>query len=88
MIVVGNEGDDKLQKFADKAELILVLRTVDCLQAVLNIIPMQELSYLKNFKKNNKLHVQHIYSFFFDLYYGRRTSHASSDYLLHPTAAE
>lgn len=45
MIIIGTEGDEEIVKFADKAELILVPKTVDCLQSVLNIIPMQLLSY-------------------------------------------
>lgn len=45
MIIIGVEGDEEIEKYSEKAELILVPKTVDCLQAVLNIIPMQLLSY-------------------------------------------
>lgn len=45
MIIVGIEGDTEIEKYSEKAELILVPKTVDCLQSVLNIIPMQLLSY-------------------------------------------
>lgn len=45
MIIIGTEGDTELEKFADKAELILVPDTVDCLQCIVSIIPMQLLSY-------------------------------------------
>lgn len=45
MIIIGTEGDAEIQKFSDKAELVLVPETVDCLQPVLGIIPMQLLSY-------------------------------------------
>lgn len=45
MMIIGTEGDAEIEKFGDKAELILVPETVDCLQCVLGIIPMQLLSY-------------------------------------------
>lgn len=45
MIIVGTEGDAEIERYREKAELILVPKSVDCLQAVLNIIPMQLLSY-------------------------------------------
>lgn len=45
MILVGTQGDKDIEMFSDKAELVLVPETVDCLQAVLSIIPMQLLSY-------------------------------------------
>lgn len=45
MIIIGTEGDSDIEKFGDKAKLILVPQTVDCLQCVLSIIPMQLLSY-------------------------------------------
>lgn len=45
MIIIGTEGDSDIEKFQDKAELVLVPQTVDCLQCVLSIIPMQLLSY-------------------------------------------
>lgn len=45
MLIIGTEGDAEVERFADKAELILVPETVDCLQCVLSIIPMQLLSY-------------------------------------------
>ncbi|KAI0564700.1 Glutamine amidotransferase [Gracilaria domingensis] len=45
MIIIGTEGDKNLETFSEKAELILVPNTVDCLQCVLSIIPMQLLSY-------------------------------------------
>lgn len=45
MIIIGTEGDSEIAKFADRAELVLVPKTVDCLQSVLSIIPMQLLSY-------------------------------------------
>lgn len=45
MLIIGTEGDTEIEKFAKKAELVLVPRTVDCLQCVLSIIPMQLLSY-------------------------------------------
>lgn len=45
MMIIGTEGDTEIEKFGDKAELILVPETVDCLQCVLGIIPMQLLSY-------------------------------------------
>lgn len=45
MIIIGTEGDSNLEAFRDKAQLVLVPQTVDCLQCVLSIIPMQLLSY-------------------------------------------
>lgn len=45
MIIIGTEGDVEIEKYREKAELILVPNTVDCLQNVLTIIPMQLLSY-------------------------------------------
>ncbi|CAN8065995.1 unnamed protein product [Agarophyton chilense] len=45
MIIIGTEGDKDIETFSDKAELICVPKTVDCLQCVLSIIPMQLLSY-------------------------------------------
>lgn len=45
MIIVGVKGDSEIERYSRDAELILVPKTVDCLQAVLNIIPMQLLSY-------------------------------------------
>lgn len=45
MIIIGTEGDAEIEKYSEKAELILVPNTVDCLQGVLSIIPMQLLSY-------------------------------------------
>eukprot|EP00177_Eucheuma_denticulatum_P005478 GFKZ01009956.1.p1 GENE.GFKZ01009956.1~~GFKZ01009956.1.p1 ORF type:complete len:697 (+),score=87.86 GFKZ01009956.1:323-2413(+) len=45
MMIIGTEGDKDIEQFGDRAELILVPETVDCLQCVLGIIPMQLLSY-------------------------------------------
>ena len=45
MLIVGTEGDSEIEKFSDKVELVQVPKTVDCLQCVLAIIPMQLLSY-------------------------------------------
>lgn len=45
MMIIGTEGDTEIERFGDRAELILVPETVDCLQCVLGIIPMQLLSY-------------------------------------------
>lgn len=45
MMIIGTEGDKEIEQFGDRAELILVPETVDCLQCVLGIIPMQLLSY-------------------------------------------
>lgn len=41
-IIVANEGDEGM---TDEAKVIRVPRTVDCLQGLLNIIPLQLLSY-------------------------------------------
>lgn len=45
MLIVGTIGDEEIAKFSDKAELVLVPETVDCLQCILSILPMQLLSY-------------------------------------------
>lgn len=45
MLIIGTEGDEEIKRFSEKAELVLVPKTVDCLQCILNIIPMQLLSY-------------------------------------------
>lgn len=45
MLIIGTEGDEEIEKFRDRTELVLVPQTVDCLQCVLSIIPMQLLSY-------------------------------------------
>eukprot|EP00178_Gracilaria_changii_P028265 TRINITY_DN981_c0_g1_i1.p1 TRINITY_DN981_c0_g1~~TRINITY_DN981_c0_g1_i1.p1 ORF type:complete len:703 (-),score=111.60 TRINITY_DN981_c0_g1_i1:1572-3680(-) len=45
MIIIGTHGDKNLDSFSEKAELVFVPKTVDCLQCVLSIIPMQLLSY-------------------------------------------
>jgi glucosamine--fructose-6-phosphate aminotransferase (isomerizing) len=41
-IIVANDGDEGID---DEAKVIRVPRTVDCLQGLLNIIPLQLLSY-------------------------------------------
>eukprot|EP00172_Hildenbrandia_rubra_P001540 Plantae.Rhodophyta-Hildenbrandia_rubra.ctg21057.p1 GENE.Plantae.Rhodophyta-Hildenbrandia_rubra.ctg21057~~Plantae.Rhodophyta-Hildenbrandia_rubra.ctg21057.p1 ORF type:complete len:702 (-),score=123.08 Plantae.Rhodophyta-Hildenbrandia_rubra.ctg21057:176-2281(-) len=45
MIIVATEGDEEISKFSDKAEILFVPETVDCLQCILSIVPMQMLSY-------------------------------------------
>ncbi|GAB0493038.1 hypothetical protein MMPV_004310 [Pyropia vietnamensis] len=45
MIIVGCVGDAEVMRYKDSATLVLVPRVVDCLQCVLNIVPMQLLSY-------------------------------------------
>ena len=45
MIIVSTKGDEEVRKFGDKAEILQVPETVDCLQCILSIIPMQLLSY-------------------------------------------
>lgn len=45
MLIVGTEGDAEIVKFSDRADVVQVPQTVDCLQCVLGIIPMQLLSY-------------------------------------------
>ncbi|CAG9466000.1 unnamed protein product [Pedinophyceae sp. YPF-701] len=46
LIVICNEGDDEVATYAgDKARYIRVPQTVDCLQGVINVIPLQLLSY-------------------------------------------
>ena len=42
-IIVANEGDEGIED--DAAKVIRVPKTVDCLQGLLNIIPLQLLSY-------------------------------------------
>ena len=37
-IILANDGDDSI---TDEAKVIRVPRTVDCLQALLNIVPLQ-----------------------------------------------
>jgi len=45
MIIVGCDGDAEVMRYKDSATLVLVPQVVDCLQCVLNIVPMQLLSY-------------------------------------------
>ena len=45
LIIVSTKGDEYISKFRAKAEILEVPETVDCLQCVLSIIPMQLLSY-------------------------------------------
>jgi glutamine---fructose-6-phosphate transaminase (isomerizing) len=45
MVIVCTEGDEDMACFADRAELVQVPATVDCLQCILSIIPMQLFSY-------------------------------------------
>ena len=42
-IVICNKGDDEFP--ADRTELIEVPKTVDCLQGLLNVIPLQLIAY-------------------------------------------
>jgi glucosamine--fructose-6-phosphate aminotransferase (isomerizing) len=45
LILIVGEDDDSLDKFADKNMIIKVPEIVDCLQPLVNIIPLQLLSY-------------------------------------------
>jgi glutamine---fructose-6-phosphate transaminase (isomerizing) len=45
MVIVCTKGDKEVLCFSDKAELVQVPSAVDCLQGIINIIPMQLLSY-------------------------------------------
>jgi glutamine---fructose-6-phosphate transaminase (isomerizing) len=45
MVIVCTKGDEDVLCFKDKAELIEVPETVDCLQCIVSIIPMQLFSY-------------------------------------------
>lgn len=45
MVIVATEGDKDIACFADKARIVQVPQTVDCLQCILSILPMQLLSY-------------------------------------------
>jgi glutamine---fructose-6-phosphate transaminase (isomerizing) len=45
MVIVTTKGDTEVSGFSDRAELVEVPATVDCLQCILSIIPMQLLSY-------------------------------------------
>lgn len=45
MVIVCTKGDEDMTCFAKSAELIEVPATVDCLQCVVSIVPMQLLSY-------------------------------------------
>lgn len=45
MVIVATIGDKEVARFSDRAELVEVPETVDCLQCIISIIPMQLLSY-------------------------------------------
>lgn len=45
LMIVGADGNEDINEVFSSAELVLVPNTVDCLQCVLSIIPMQLLSY-------------------------------------------
>jgi glutamine---fructose-6-phosphate transaminase (isomerizing) len=45
MVIVCTKGDKEVLCFSDKAELVQVPSAVDCLQGIINIVPMQLLSY-------------------------------------------
>lgn len=51
MIVVCNEGDAEMEAAAPGSTLIRVPRTVDCLQPIVNIVPLQLLAYHLAVKK-------------------------------------
>ena len=44
-VIICNDDDDSIPQSADK--VIRVPRTVDCLQGLINVIPLQLLSYRK-----------------------------------------